>query len=504
MGNKEVKWGAILSYLLVTINALYGFIVTPYILTNIGEAEYGVYKTIYSLSASMMILDLGMGNMIMRYIAKYKSEKREDKIPSFISMATGEGVIIMAVLSVICVGMYVLLPTIYKEGLSAGEMSLAKSLFIIMAVGLVAHIIENILNGIIAGYNRFTFANGLKLVRVGLRIALVILFLGVFRSALYLAVVDLFLTLFLIASEYIYIKVVLHQKVRVSFRNWDMEVFKDSFRYAGLLFLTAIAIEINTNLDNIVIGAFLGSSPVTVYSMGLMFFSVFSNLSTSISGVMLPTVTNILAEDKDNTKIQKTIVNIGRIQFGLMGAAVAGFLVLGKNFIHLWLGEGFDDVYIIALLLMVPSMFELCVNVCLAILRAKNMLGFRTMVVTGTMVMNAIVTIVGVKLWGYYAAAIGTALSYIIGSLIIMNIYYYKKLSLNMLKLYGKIFSRIWICLIISGTVIYFTSKVINDSFVSFCINAAIFVVVYGVTLVLFGLKKEEKKMIPFVKRFVK
>ena len=132
------------------------------------------------------------------------------------------------------------------------------------------------------------------------------------------------------------------------------------------------------------------------------------------------------------------------------------------------------------------------------------MLGFRTMVVTGTMVMNAIVTIVGVKLWGYYAAAIGTALSYIIGSLIIMNIYYYKKLSLNMLKLYGKIFSRIWICLIISGTVIYFTSKVINDSFVSFCINAAIFVVVYGVTLVLFGLKKEEKKMIPFVKRFVK
>ena len=73
-----------------------------------------------------------------------------------------------------------------------------------------------------------------------------------------------------------------------------------------------------------------------------------------------------------------------------------------------------------------------------------------------------------------------------------------------MLKIYGKIFSRIWLCLVISGVVIYFTSKYINDSFIAFCINVAIFVVVYIATLLLFGLKKDEKQMIPFVRRFVK
>ena len=85
-----------------------------------------------------------------------------------------------------------------------------------------------------------------------------------------------------------------------------------------------------------------------------------------------------------------------------------------------------------------------------------------------------------------------------------MNIYYYKKLSLNMLKIYRKIFSRIWLCLIVSGVAIYFTSKVITGGFIAFGINVVIFIVVYATTLLLFGLKKEEKKMIPLVRRFVK
>ena len=127
---------------------------------------------------------------------------------------------------------------------------------------------------------------------------------------------------------------------------------------------------------------------------------MFEQLSTSLSSVMLPTVTNILKTDHDGTELQKTVVKIGRIQFMLLGAALAGFIVLGKDLINLWLGKGYDDVYIITLILMAPALLELCVNVCLAVLRAKNMLGFRTGVLLGVTVLNAIVTLVGVKYFG--------------------------------------------------------------------------------------------------------
>ena len=171
MAKTEVKWGALISYLLIIINACYGFLVTPYIISAIGEADYGVYKTITSLSASVMILDLGLGSTVMRYVAKYRSDNQESKINGFVSMALGEATIIIGVLAAVSAALYMLIPTIYSDGLIDSEIALAKKLFAILAVNMMFHFLENILNGIISGYNKFTFANGLKLIRILLRVA---------------------------------------------------------------------------------------------------------------------------------------------------------------------------------------------------------------------------------------------------------------------------------------------------------------------------------------------
>lgn len=504
MEKNEVKWGALISYLLIIINACYGFLVTPYIISAIGEADYGVYKTITSLSASVMILDLGLGSTVMRYVAKYRSDNQESKINGFVSMALGEGAIIICVLAAVSAALYMLIPTIYSDGLIDSEIALAKKLFAILAVNMMFHFLENILNGIISGYNKFTFANGLKLIRILLRVASVFVVFAFWKNAVALVLIDFVLTLLLIAAEYVYIRKNLKTRVRLSFKNWDMAVFKESFKYTSLLFLTTIAAQINNNLDNVVIGAIQGASFVAVYSMGLLIFSMFEQLSTSISGVMLPTVTNILSKENAYGEIQSTIISVGRIQFILLGAAITGFGIIGKQFISLWLGDGFEDVYVIAMILMCPAVLELCVNVCLSVLRAKNMLGFRTAVLFSTTVLNAIITIVGVKTVGYYAAAVGTAVSFVLGSVVIMNIYYYKKLSFNMLKIYRSIFSGIWICLLLAGAALAIVARWINGGWLQLIICAGVFCIVYGIALLLFGLKKDEKKMIPIIKDFIK
>lgn len=501
MAKNEVKWGALLSYLLIVVNTLYGFLIIPYILSSLGDAEYGVYKTISSLSSALMILDLGLGSTAMRYIAKFKSEEKKDKIESFVSMALGEGVIICLGLMVISAGIYALLPTIYAEGLSASEIELAKKLFIFLALNMVFHIIENVFNGVISGFNKFMVSNGIKLGRILLRVAMLFIIFFFVKSAVALVLIDLVLTVIQTIAEFIYIKIKLKISIKITFKNWEKELFVESFKYTLLIFITTIAAQINNNLDNVVIGAIRGSALVAVYSMGLLIFGMFEQLSTSLSGVMLPTVTNVLKNDNNGSQIQQTIINVGRIQFMLLGAALVGFAVLGKQAILLWLGEGYEDVYVITLILMAPALLELCVNVCLAVLRAQNMLGFRTAVLFGTTAINAIITIIGVKLVGYYAAAIGTAVSFLLGSVVIMNIYYWKKLSFNMFKIYRNIFSGTWICLLVSGGAILVSSYFLNSGLVSFVLNVVVFCVVYGITMLLFGFKKEEKKKIPVLNK---
>lgn len=364
------------------------------------------------------------------------------------------------------------------------------------------YVFENVINGVITGCNRFQFGNGIKVIRLLTRIILIALLLAAYSSSVILVLIDLGITIVFILIEVFYVTRILHIKPKYS--HWDRALFIESGKYTLLMFLTSIAAQVNNNLDNIIIGAVSGPELVSVYSMGLLIFGMYENLSTSVSGVMLPTVTNILEKDKSGTSIQQFVVKAGRIQFLLLGAAVVGFACVGKDFILLWLGTGYEDVYIITLILMIPSLFELCVNVCLSVLRAKNKLGFRTIVLFASTLLNGIIMVIAVKNWSYIGAAYGTATSFIIGSLIVMNLYYYKVLHLPMLKIYKGITKGIWLCLIVAGVALYVASRYINGGWIPLIINVLIFCLIYGCTLLLFGLSSAKKRGVPIVGKMIK
>ena len=495
MAKNEVKWGAILSYVLIFLNAAYGLFLTPYILGQIGEASYGVYKTISAFTSSLMVLDLGLGGTMMRYIAKYRADKEEKKIPNFISMGLIQTSAICVVVGIVTSVLYIFLDEIYANGLTAVELAEAKKLYVFLAMGMVAHIFENLLNGIISGYNRFTFANGIKVVRLLVRILAVIVLLEIYKEAMTLVLIDLVVTVLFVIAEVFYLLYKLN--VKIQYTHWDKSVFFESFVYTILMFFTSIVAQVNTNFSNVAVGAILNSSAVTIYSMAVLIFSMYEQLSTAISGVMLPTVTNTLKNDDEKyTETINLVKKIGRIQFIILGAVFAGFIVLGKLFVELWLGDGYEDVYALVLILLGPALLELCINVCLSILRAKNMIGFRTVVITLSTVLNLVFTLLFTKRIGYFAPAIGTAISSLLGSVFVMCIYYRKKLGIRMIKLYGGIFNGIWACIGISALVSWGTASLAKDIFVKFIIGFASFIGVYVISLLLFGLNKNEKKIV--------
>ena len=494
MRQNQVKWGAILSYILIIFNTLYGLFITPYILGCIGEGDYGVYKTISSLTSALMVLDLGIGGTVMRYVAKFKAAKEDEKIPNFIAMNLVQAAILCGVIGIAAAGIYTTIDNAYAATFTTDQIAKAQDLFIGLIVNMMFHVMENVINGVITGHNRFMFGNGVKVVRLLLRILLVIILLQFFADSLVIVLIDLGVTIVFLLVEVWYIRKKLGVKIKLT--KWEKTLFMESGKYTALMFLTSIAAQVNNNLDNVIIGALSGPAFVTVYSFGLLIFGMFEQLSTSISGVMLPTVTNLLAKEDGMGEVENLVVRTGRIQFMLLGAALTGFFCIGKDFIRIWLGEGFDDVYIITLILMAPALFELCVNVCLSILRAKNMLSFRTVTLFASTILNAVVTVLAVRYWSYIGAALGTAASFIVGSLIVMNIYYYKKLGLNMLRIYRRILSGTWICLLIAGTGLYLFNYVFHGSLWSFAAGVMVFGSLFVTGMWLFGSNQEERRML--------
>lgn len=492
MKTNQVKWGVILSYTLILLNAFYGLWLTPYILGRLGTSEYGVYMTISSLTSSLLVLDLGIGGTVMRYVAKYRAEQQDEKIANFVAMSVIQAVIMCGVILAVSVGLHRSISTIYADTFTPQELLKAQKLFCILIATVILHVMENVINGVITGHNRFAFGNGIKLIRLVFRILLVYVVLHIWADSIAIVLIDFFVTLGYIGIEVCYV----HKKLGVHIRlsHWEKATFLDSGRYTVFMFLTSIAAQINSNLDNVIIGALSGPEFVAVYSMGLLIFAMFEHLSTAVSGVMLPTVTNLLKEDNGLERVKDLIIKVGRFQFILLGAAFAGFACVGREFILAWLGNGYEDVYIITLILMAPALFELCVNTCLSILRSKNMLGFRTGVLVASTCLNAIVTYVSISQWSYIGAAFGTAASFVIGSLIVMNIYYHRKFGFNMLYIYGKILDRTWLCLLLAAICTLLIKRFIHSSILGLVSGVIVFIAVYACSMMLFGLNSDEKR----------
>lgn len=491
-----MKWGAIISYCVIIVNAIFGIFVTPFILKNIGSSAYGVYKTMGSLSSSLLILDLGIGSTLMRYIAKYRANSEDNKISPFISLMMCECAIIIPVIVLVEVFLYFQLDPLYSVSFSNEELFLAKQIFFILSLNVILNIIEHFLHGIINGYNCFLFGNGVKLAVLVARILSILILLPIFKNALLIVIINLILTLITIIIQILFITNNFHLRLEFNFNKCEKGIFKESFFYTVLIFLTTIAAQVNNNLDNVIIGAFLGADKVTVYSFGLVIFGMFEQLSTAISGVALPTVSKIITEENWRQKTQDFVIKMGRVQFIVLGAALTGFVVLGMDFLNLWLGNGYEDVYWIILILMIPAIFELCVNVCLSVLRAKNMLCFRTIILFLSTILNLIISVIGIHKFGYFSAAFGTAASFILGSLVVMNLYYYKKLKFNMIRVYREILHGTLPCLLISGALTFVTSRFLNGTIIGFLINIIIFILIYSFLMFIFGCTTNEKEAV--------
>jgi O-antigen/teichoic acid export membrane protein len=247
------------------------------------------------------------------------------------------------------------------------------------------------------------------------------------------------------------------------------------------------------NVDNIVISRIIGPAAVAVYSIGDHLFYMYESLAMAFSNLMLPPVAKQIGEGASDADLQQTVTKIGRMQFVVIGAALAGFFCIGKDFIYLWLGEGFEDAYYLSLILMTPALFTLVQNVCLSILRARNMMKFRTWSLVFGLIFNIIFTVVGTHLYGYYAAAIGTALSILLGYVIAMNIYFHKRIGFRVFKFYTDVFRRLLICILIPTAVIWFMGVIADSSWMWLLIRIAVFVVIYAALLYFYGLSNQEK-----------
>ncbi len=74
----QLKSGVLLSYVSMFIMIIINIIYIPIMIRLLGQSDYGLYSLIGSVVGYLSILDMGMGNAIVRYTARNRAVGDKD------------------------------------------------------------------------------------------------------------------------------------------------------------------------------------------------------------------------------------------------------------------------------------------------------------------------------------------------------------------------------------------------------------------------------------------
>lgn len=491
----ERKLGILISYVNIVLHAVICFAYVPILLYYIGKSEYGLYQLIGSFIAYFSIMDFGLTAAVVCFYAKYKALQDKINMENILAMAMRAYAVVTSLMFIAGIGVYLYLPNIFAKSMTAAEIISAKQLFLLLLFNIVITISTMIFRAVINAHEKFLFLKGLETLQLVLQPILVIMALQKLPSAMAVACVQTLLNLGLIGARIFYCFKKLH--VTICYHYWDAELFADFKKLALSVFAVTLIDQVFFKTNQVILGVVSGTSAVAVYSVASLIYMNYMSLSTAISSVYLPHITELIAQNCPVSKLTDLFVRIGRLQFFLLALVASGFVIFGRQFILMWAGASFADAYIITLLIIIPFTVDLIQNIGLAIMQAQNRYDFRAKVYCAMGIFNLVLAIPLAIKYGGIGCAFATGLAMFLGNGIIMNWYYAKVTGLDIARFWrdlGKI-SLVVAFVTILG---YSANNLLGHSAskLNFAISILIYTCLYLVVLFYTVMNSDEKEKV--------
>lgn len=499
----QLKAGVVLNYVVIILNTVVGLLYTPYMLRMMGQSEYGLYSLVASVIAYLTVLDLGFGNAIVRYTAKFRAEKKTEEQYEMFGMFFLLYLVIGIIAFGIGLGLYFNVGTLFGNTMTAVELDRARIMMLLLVANLAFTFPMSIWGSIIQAYEDFVFQKSLNIFRIILNTAVMICLLHFGYKAVAMVVVQTIFNVLTLVVNFIYCRRKLNIHIYFRFKHFHWGFLKEVAIYSFWIFLNAIMDRVYWSTGQFVLGAIVGTAAVAVFAIAIQLEGMYMQFSTAISSVFLPKVTAMVATNRSRKEISDLFIRTGRIQYIVLAYILSGFIIFGRQFIELWAGAGYSDAYIISLLFFIPLTVPLIQNLGITILQARNEMKFRSVLYIIIALVSLAMQIVLTRFFGGIGCAMGVSGALVVGQILIMNVYYRRRQDLDIMTFWKEIskMSIIPIVLIFSSMMVirHFFAL---DSWGKLILGIAAFSLVYIPLFFRFSMTDDERNL--FISMFHK
>ena len=489
MKNRQFAFGALLSYGAIAFNILSGLLYTPWMIRVVGDDQYALYALAISV-INLFLLDFGIGSSVTKFLSNYYARGQYKEANRFMGIVYKVFFVISVVIAVVLLVFYFLIDGIYVK-LTPTEIQTFKRLFVIVATYSVLSFPFTTFNGILMANEQFISVKACNFGQKVLNVALIVVALLMGANVYALVLVNALSNILFIGIKYICIR--RQTRLAVDFSHRDKTMAKELFGFSVWVTVMNLARRCMFNIMPSVIAALIGSAEVTRFSLAASLEGYVYTFADAINGMFLPKISRILVREDAERGLSALMCKVGRFHVATIGLIYLGFLCLGREFVLLWMGEGYELVYICTLLLISPALIYIPQQVAKTALLAKGIVKQQAMIYVGMAVANLSLSFILIPMFGIVGAAISVCVSYLLRTLM-FNVLYRKKLGIDLGVYFRNAYGRWLVAAVAALAFGWMVAKIPGlTGWVGLAVKIVLFTGIYGTFFIVFGVEKIER-----------
>jgi len=392
------------NYLRFAVSMVVVFLMTPYIIGQLGMETFGLWSLIFAVIGIFGLLDFGFATAAVKTVAETTGAGdeagRNSVLASLLLLYT-----LIGLLSLLLV-MTLAAPAADWFDLTESQHDMFLPVIWILGLAVSLNFPASLFKATLSGAGRMHVVNAVELVMVLVNAGLVYILLeaghGITGLAISTALTMVGTSLALIPLAYR-----LLPGFSLSWRLMSLQNIRPLLSFSAYAFLANVAVLVILRLDPVVIKLFLPLSAVALYAVAAKVSEYTFLLNKQFSNALMPLVSQLHGRG-DHEAIRRIMTDGTRFLLALAVPGIGLLYYYSPAFIQLWLGAEFAvsaDLLRILLLALIPVTLQLNAANILGMTGQHRFLAIAMLVSAG---LNLLLSMALIAAFGLPGAALGT------------------------------------------------------------------------------------------------
>jgi O-antigen/teichoic acid export membrane protein len=333
------------------INVLVGIFLSPFILHRLGDAAFGLWVLIFSVTGYYGLFDLGIRSSVVRYVSKFAAVRDTEALARLVNTS---------LFTYSCIGLLSFLVTLAGVSRINSLFRIPPELhstagWLLLTVGTAVSLgfPLGLSGGILEGLQRFYILNWTNVAASLLRAILIVFALKHGHGLLTIALITVSLPLIAAVTR----AVIALRLLSIPFgrRYVGREAFREIANYGGVTFIVILSSQLRFQTDEIVIGTMLSSAAITYFNIGARIVDYAAQMVINLAQIFVPMSSESEAVG-DLARLRTIFIAGNRVCALIIFPICATLIILGKSVIEVWVGRKYVALsYPVLLVLLIPS-----------------------------------------------------------------------------------------------------------------------------------------------------